>query len=200
MTPSRDELMASASLITADVLAMQMRLYGLRTERRAPVTDADLWALLRELRASRPLDPFRLWLVGSRVEPGREKSDADVVLAPAGNERPPDETMEQALWSCRVAGLSGSTVCAIDPCVRLNGPALVVTRLHADMMLKSIKLFSPTIMLQVLQGRLRNYQRLGRFCIEFDRRAGDTDYYSKLPLRTIDGVPSPYLRPGIEVL
>jgi hypothetical protein len=67
-------------------------------------------------------------------------------------------------------------------------------------MLKSIKLFSPRIVQEVLAGRIRVYRRLGYFSIEYCRPAGDTSFYTKLPRRSFGGQRLPYLRPAIEVV
>jgi hypothetical protein len=88
----------------------------------------------------------------------------------------------------------------VDPCFRAGGPSLDLVALPADAILKSIRLFSPYCMREVLFGRIREYRRVSRFSIEYSRRTEDTVYYHKLPRRSFDGVLSPYLRPAVEVL
>ena len=69
--------------LTAVGHEMQQRLFGPELRLLGPVSDADIGRALRDLRAAAELDSFRLWIVGSRVDPGQEGSDVDVVLAPA---------------------------------------------------------------------------------------------------------------------
>jgi hypothetical protein len=64
----------------------------------------------------------------------------------------------------------------------------------------STKLLSPKRLRQILDGRIRAYRGVGAFCVEYLRRAGEVDYYEKLPRRSFAGRISPYLRPGVEVV
>ena len=180
---------------------MQRRLFGFDRKQIAPVSDADMWRILRELRAASVLEPFRLWLVGSRVDPGMESSDVDLVLAPRAGSLSSDVIIERALWYCRNFGLYvANPPCVLDPCFRHGGPTLASFPLRPDTFLQTLKLFSPKLAKLVLDGHIPKYRRLGRFSIEYLRRAGDTGYYGKLPIRVFDGSLSSYLRPAVEVL
>jgi hypothetical protein len=98
---SNPELAFTTTLLTPEVVRMQMRLYGPASTRIAPVSDSALWQVLRQLRASPVLDPFRIWLVGSRLEANRDGSDADLVLAPRSGFSLSDEVIDHSLFYCR---------------------------------------------------------------------------------------------------
>lgn len=202
MTHQRERELAFITFLSMpEVFFMQMKLYGPDTQRIAPVSDSAMWGLLRELRASHELEAFRIWLVGSRVEPGHQGSDIDLVLAPRSGFSPVDEIIEHALWYSRDYGLNRSDpACRMDAVFRAGGPSVEVSALPPDTVMKSIKLFSPCLMKDVLSGRVHEYRRLGRFSIAYSRRAADMTYYHKLPLRHFDGLLVRYLRPAIEVL
>jgi hypothetical protein len=177
-----------------------LRLFGLKQEDIAPVSDADLWRILGELRAASVLDPVRLWLVGSRVEPGKVSSDVDLVLSPRAGFALSDCLIERALWYCRYFGLYvADPQCVMDPCFRAGGPAETIVPLQPDTIIQTLKLLSPKLARLVAAGQISQYRRAGRRSIEYVRRAGDTDYYKKLPKRNFDGEPSPYLRPAVEI-
>jgi hypothetical protein len=179
---------------------MQAQLFGLSKSRMIPVPDADMWSVLRELRAASELAPFRLWLVGSRVELGNNASDIDLVLSPRVGFSLDDRSIESALWYCRHYGLcEANPQCVIDPCFRIHGPTLGIAPLRAATVLQTVKLFSPKLSLLVAAGRIKDYRRLGRFSIAYLRRAKEADYYGKLPRRQFDGFQSAYLRPAIEI-
>jgi hypothetical protein len=190
-----------AHLLKPEVFRMQVRLYGPDTHRSHPVSDAVLWIRLRELRAASLLDPFRIWLVGSRVEPCRNTSDIDLVLSPRIGVSLSDQAIDDALWFCRNYPLyEANPSCIVDPCFRHGGPTIDVAALAPDTVRTTAKLFSPQIMFEVLAGRIREYRRLGGYSIEYLRRAGETSYYRKLPRRSFGNLLSPYLRPAVEVL
>jgi hypothetical protein len=179
---------------------MQTRLFGCGAKPKAPVPDSVMWRFLRDLRTAAALAPFRIWLIGSRVQPGNDESDTDLVLSPRVGWTLSDEIVDRGLFCCRDYGLYGANPpCAVDPCFRAAGPTLNVAALQPDTVLKSIKLFSPKLTRLVLAGRIREYRRLGNFSIEYCRRAEETNYYRKLPRRSFDGLLCPYLRPAIEV-
>ena len=179
---------------------MQQRLFGPELRLLGPVSDADIGRALRDLRAAAELDSFRLWLVGSRVDPGQEGSDVDVVLSPRPGAVQSVDLIEHALWHCREYGLRGTTpACVIDPCFRVRGPAVAVVPLRPHDVIKTVKLLSPRMAALATRGRLREWRRLGEISIEFLRRAEDTDYYGKLPRGDFDGSRWPYLRPAIEI-
>ncbi len=188
------------SLVTPDVLGMQSRLFGPATRSSAPLSDAAVWGVLHRLRASPELAPFRIWLVGSRIEANRETSDVDLVLAPSGDAQLTDAVIDGALWYCRDYGISRcDPLCVTDAVFRRTGPKLDLAALEPGTLMGSIKLLSPLLLQEVLTGRIREYRRIGRFSIEYDRHAGDMTYYRKLPRRRFDGADLPYLRPAIEV-
>jgi len=180
---------------------MHQRLFGSAARRIQPVSDAEMWCVLRELRTASELDPFRLWLIGSRAEPGNNTSDIDVLLSPRDDAPLSDSVIERGLWYCRHYGLylAGRT-CVLDPCFRAEGPTLEVTPLQHDKSLQTIRLFSPKALREVTAGRIRQYRRLGYFSIEYCRRAGDTGFYRKLPTQSFKSMESPYLRPAIEIV
>src|ERR1700760_3524460 len=88
---------------------MQQRLFGAAVQGIAPISDAELGRVLHDLRSAADLDPFRLWLVGSRVEPGKAGADVDVVLSPRHGASPGGHLVEAALLHCREYGLYGAT-------------------------------------------------------------------------------------------
>lgn len=179
---------------------MQTHLFG-RAARTSPVPDCEMWNVLRTLRASPALGPFRIWLIGSRVRRGRECSDIDLVLSPRIMVALDDRIIEEGLWYCRDYGLhSAKPSCVVDPCFRESGPVLELAALRPETILKGVKLFSPKAMQEVSSGKIREFRRLGQFSIEFCRRAEETNYYRKLPKSRFDGRLLPYLRPAIEVL
>ena len=192
------------NVLTADLLQMHAQLYHFDKLQMVAVSDAGLKTLLHQLRATAVLDPFRFWLVGSRLEPGKDWSDVDLVLAPRTQSTVSDESVERALWHCRNFGLhgggeSGSShqCCLIDPCFRCTGPALEQVPLEPQTVLQTSKLFSPKLAKLTAEGRIKQYRRFGRCSIEYLRKAGDTDYYAKLP--RLDGSGASYLRPAVEI-
>jgi hypothetical protein len=191
----------TAPHLTPIALRMQRRLFGFDKKQLTPVSDADMWRILRELRAASVLEPFRLWLVGSRRDDrGNESSDVDLILSPRAVGSFSDAAIERALWYCRSFGLyTANPRCVLDPCFRPAGPGLEIVPLRPDTVVRTFKLFSPRLARLVSEGRILRYRRVGRFSIEYLRRAQDTNYYGKLPTRVFDGSVSPYLRPAVEV-
>jgi hypothetical protein len=182
------------------LLGMQQRLFGSHMEGLAPVSDAEMAGVLCDLRGASALESFRLWHVGSRVEPGRDGSDIDVVLSPQPGTMPSDHLIERALWYCREYGFYGATPrCVIDPSFRALGPTVALAPLPPRAAIRTIKLFSPRLASLLRQGRIAECRRVGDVCIAFVRPAEDTGYYRKLPRRHFDGDSSPYLRPAIEI-
>jgi hypothetical protein len=185
---------------TPSLLRMQRQLFGPRARRIGSVSDAAMWRLLHALRAAPELEPFRIWLVGSRVQSGRAESDIDLVLSSRDGLPPCDEGVERALWHCRNRGLYASNpVCIVDPCFRPDGPRTTVAPLPPRSILKGVKLLSPRLLREALAGGLEGCRPVGRFSVEYSRRAGDTNYYRKLPIGPFSDSQSPYLRPAIEV-
>jgi hypothetical protein len=179
---------------------MHHRLFGPDVKRVGPVSDTQMRRVLRELRATAELKPFRLWLVGSRVQPGNTGSDIDVVLSPRAGVPPDEHLIERALWHCREYGLYGANrACVIDPCFRTAGPTLHLIPLQPRVLIKTVKLFSPRLVRLLTLGRLSACRSVGEVCIEFVRTAEDTDYYRKLPRRVFGGSQCPYQRPAIEI-
>jgi hypothetical protein len=164
------------------------------------ISDADMHRILRALRATPDLEPFRLWLVGSRLDPDKESADIDLVLSPHTGSSLSDAAVEQALWYCRNFGLYESRpACMIDPCFRREGATVAIAPLRPQTVLRTSKLYSPKLAKLARDGRLLQYRRFGRFSIEFLRKAEETGYYEKLPSRTFDNSPSFYLRPAFEI-
>jgi hypothetical protein len=187
--------------LTSLELSTHRRLFDFDKKRIAPVSDADVWRILRELRAAALLEPFRLWLVGSRLDPGNESSDVDLVLSPREGLSLTDVAIERALWYCRNFGLYvANPPCLLDPCFRAGGPALATAPLRPHTVLHTIKLFSPKLAKLIRDRRIRQFRRFGSFSIEYLRRSEDTDYYGKLPRRAFGGSLAPYLRPAVEAL
>ena len=177
--------------------AMQRRLFSLSPTRGDRVDDSSLARTLAELRAAPELAGFRLWLVGSRLDAGMAGSDIDLVISPATDERPGHAAIEAALWRCREHGLGRA--CSIDPVFRVRGPALSLTPLRPDAVLKSVRLASPKVTALMAAGLLDECRPVGEAAVAFSRRAGDTDFYAKLPMRDFGGQSARYLRPAIEV-
>jgi hypothetical protein len=187
--------------LTARGLDMQQRLFGPDMQGLAPVSDAELGRVLHDLRAAAELRSFRIWLVGSRLEPGRTGSDIDLVLSPRAGTWPSEHLIGQALWYCREYGLYGAIpACVIDPCFRVDGPTVDLVPLRPHVTIKTIKLLSPRLADLVTRGRIRESRPVGEVGIELVRRAQDTDYYGKLPLGDFDGSRWPYLRPAAEIV
>lgn len=165
-----------------------------------PVSDTEMMELLGVLRESAALRGFRLWLVGSRVEPGRCTSDVDLVLSGIPGTVPRYPRVEEALRHCREFGLYGTDVsCVIDPCFRVSGPTLTVTPLAPDAAVSTVKLLSPRLAALAARGSFLRWRRVGNFSIEFLRRAADTDFYDKLPQKDWGGLRWRYLRPPVEL-
>jgi hypothetical protein len=66
-------------------------------------------------------------------------------------------------------------------------------------MIDTIKLLSPRLADLVREGRIQECRHLGDVSLEFLRRAGDTDYYGRLPNGLFEGSLCPYLRPAVEI-
>lgn len=180
---------------------MHQRLFGPHILGLAPVPDPDLGRVLRHVAGAAELRPFRIWLVGSRLEVGKSGSDVDVVLSPRPGTSPSEHLIEQALWYCREYGLyRAGTPCVIDPCFRSSGPTVALAPLRPHIKIVTTKLFSPRLAELVRRGRLREWRRVGESCIEFARWSEDTDYFPKLPRRNFDGACFPYLRPALEIV
>jgi hypothetical protein len=177
--------------------AMQRRLFSLSPTRRDRVDDAGLARMLAELRAAPELAGLRLWLVGSRLDTGMAGSDIDVVVSPATGEQPGHAAIEAALWRCRELGLRRA--CSIDPIFREQGPTVALAPLPPDAILKSVKLASPKMTALMAAGLLREWRLVGEASVAFSRRAGDADFYGKLPIRDFGGASARYLRPAMEV-
>jgi hypothetical protein len=88
----------------------------------------------------------------------------------------------------------------IDPWFREAGPTTALQPLSAATVMAATKLLSPTLMHDVLCGRIVTYQPAGQFSITYSRHAGDTGYYRKLPRRNFGDSICPYLRPPTEIL
>jgi hypothetical protein len=190
-----------ALCITARRLGMQQRLFSLGVQGLAPVSDATLGRVLRDVAAASELQSFRIWLVGSRLEPGRTGSDIDLVLSPGSGTFPSEHLIARALWYCREYGLYGaSPACVIDPCFRVGGPTVALVPLRPNVKITTVKLLSPRLADLVTHGRIRECRRVGDVGIEFVRRAEETDYFGKLPRRDFKGSRWPYLRPAIEIV
>jgi hypothetical protein len=191
----------NAQHLTPIEAGLHRRLFGAFARRGHPVSDAAMWRYLRKLRSDPDFDAFRMWLIGSRVEPGRTWSDIDLALSPRAGSRPSDLAIERALWRCRNDGLyAGRPACVVDPCYRPFGPVERLEPLPPDKRLIAVKLFSPRLLRETTAGRIREYRRLGYCSIEYARPAGEAGYYSKLPRVSFEGALLPCLRPAIEVL
>ncbi|MGB9302532.1 MAG: hypothetical protein WCB92_02320 [Mycobacterium sp.] len=187
-------------LLTANQREMHHRLFGPRIRRAVPASDASVDCALGHLRASRRLRTFRMWLVGSRVQPGQCGSDVDLVLSPGCGFTPDDQVIVDALRHCREYGLYGmKDACVIDPCFRRDGPTRQVVPLPPDTRITTLKLLSPNLVTLVRQGRIRAWRPCGDVGLQFMRRAADTGYYTKLPLGAFAGTPRNYLRPAVEI-
>jgi hypothetical protein len=179
---------------------LQRRFFGFDRNRMPPVSESDMGRILREMRTAPDLEPFHLWLVGSRLESGKEPSDIDLVLSPRNGFCITDLIVEQALCFCRNFGLYESKpACVVDPCYRPDGPTRAVAALCPQAVLKSCKLCSPQLAKLAERGLLLHYRRFGKIGIEFFRWAGDTSFYEKLPRQVFEGSPSAYLRPAVEI-
>ena len=179
---------------------MQARLFGPHATAPCSVSDTELMDVLRTLRESSTLRGLRMWLVGSRVEPGRHASDIDLVLSGRPVTALSYPRIEDALRHCRDFGLFGAGVsCVIDPCFRVGGPTLTMTPLLPDTEVCTIKLLSPRLAALAAGGGFLRWRRVGDMSIEFVRRAADTDYYDKLPQADWAGEQLRYLRPPVEI-
>jgi hypothetical protein len=190
----------TALRLTSRRLDMQQRLFGPNLRDLASVSDARLWRVLSDLRAASVLQCFRIWLVGSRLEPGMTGSDVDLVLSPRPGPLPSEQLVEQALWHCRDYGLYGTTPrCVIDPCFRQAGPTVALVPLRPQVRIQTVKLLSPRLADLVMQGHIREWRSVGDVALEFVRRAEETDYFAKVPRASFDGSRWPYLRPAVEI-
>ncbi|MES0824963.1 hypothetical protein [Ruegeria sp. SCP11] len=179
---------------------MQLALFG-STLPHTPLSKVALQAVLRELRQLVVLDPFNLWLVGSAVDNSEAAADIDILLSPRRLDAlPTPSQIDDALRAARAYGLQArDKPISIDPTYREAGPTKGICPLHADTVIDSVQLASPGRVQQALKGKLPGYRLVGRYCIGFPRRAKDTNYYNKLPVRQFGSVSLPYLRPAILV-
>jgi hypothetical protein len=192
---------ACAREITPIELGMHHHLFGVNANHVAHLNDAAMWRTLRELRSAPELERFGLFLVGSRLDPGNETSDIDLVLSPRPGSAFTDRLIERALWHCRDYGLYGADLARlIDVSFRKEGPSFRAIPLPPDRVLQTAKLFSPKLASLVNEGRIQHYRRFGLFSIEYWRRASETSFYQKLPQQQFDGSLCSYLRPAIEVI
>ena len=179
---------------------MHRRLFSVNANRVGPVADAAMWHILRELRNSPKLERFRLFLVGSRLDPENEASDIDLILAPCAGSAFTYALIERALFHCREYGLYGGNLPSlIDPSFRHEGPSMRAVPLAPTAVLQTAKLFSPKLARLINEGRIQRYGRFGRFSIEYWRQASETSFYQKLPRQRFEGSLCPYLRPAVEV-
>ena len=117
--------------------------------------------MLGDLRAARQLKPFRIWLVGSRVQPGYQLSDVDLVLSPRIGCAPSEQLVVDALWFCREYGLHGTDVaCSVDPCFRTEGPTRDVAALPPNASITTVKFMSPRLIRLVANGGIRLWRPL----------------------------------------
>jgi hypothetical protein len=186
--------------LTASQRDTHRRLFGPDIRRAVPASDASVHRILSRLRASPALRSFRMWLVGSRIQPGHPGSDVDLVLSPVTGFTPDEQFVADALRYCREYGLRGTKeACVIDPCFRRNGPTRHRVPLPPDAMITTVKLLSPNLVTLVRRGRIRAWRPCGDVGLQFVRRAADTGYYAKLPLGVFTGASCRYLRPAIEI-
>jgi hypothetical protein len=185
--------------MTPEHLAMCRRLFPAKTGRPRLLSQYDMWQILHRLRSAPELEPFHLYLVGSRVEAGHETADIDVILSPRPGSAFSDLRIERALWFCRAAGMQDADpVCWIDPAFRREGPSVRMVPLLPEAMLQTSRLLSPGIAALLRKGCITRYRRFGRFCIEYWRPAGETSFYKKLPaFSSVEQ--GRYLRPAIAV-
>jgi hypothetical protein len=192
---------STAPHLTGIELGIHQRLFDITAKQVAPVGAAEMWRILQELRNAPELERFGLFLVGSRLDPGNEASDIDLVLAPRPGSGFSDVMVERALRHCREYGLNrANPACVIDPAFRWKGPSLKLLPLPPLTVLHTAKLFSPKLARLIRQGRIRRYRRFGRFSVEYWRYAGDTGFYQKLPQQRFGGSLCAYLRPAIELI
>ena len=185
-------------LFSLDVQKMHADLFD-RCPPRVAVSDAAVMGMLRGFRESAELEAFRVWLVGSRLEPNRALSDVDMVLSPRTERPPEDSIIEHALWFCRSHGLQSPNPCLVDACYRRSGPTVGTVALEPDAIVTSFKLLSPGLMRAILDGEIQDYRLAGRFSIEYRRLARDIIYFERLPWRLQRGYLRRYLRPALEI-
>ena len=160
-----------------------------------------MWRILGELRELSATEPFRIWLIGSRLEAAKQFSDIDVLLSFRPGRVANERMIESALWNCRYYGLyQAQPRCVIDACFRDEGPTIDVTPLRPDTILQTYKLYSPKIAQLAMGARISRYRLFGQFSIEYLRAASETNFYERLPRRAVDGSVWPYLRPAIELI
>jgi hypothetical protein len=179
---------------------MHRRHFGPLTRRAVAVSQESVHRALGDLRAAPQLQSFQLWLVGSRVHPGHDGSDVDLVLSPGIGFKKDEQLIADALWYCRDYGLYGAEeACVIDPCFRSAGPQRDRVPLPPDAVVRTIKLLSPGLTKLVMQRRIQQWRQCGDIGLEFVRRAADTSYYAKLPQGDFAGARCRYLRPAVEI-
>jgi len=168
--------------VTPEQITMHRDLFPAQSGALLPLSDDAMWRILHELRSAPELEPFGLYLVGSRLEPGQETADIDLILCPRPGLTFSDVRIERALWHCRAYGLcQAKPACLIDPAFRREGPSFGVVPLAPETILQTAKLFSPRIAALIRERRITRYRRFGRFSIEYWRVAGETGFYPKLP-------------------
>jgi hypothetical protein len=173
---------------------------------RGGCSDSQVMEVLSLIKNHPQLQYFRLWLVGSRLEPNRFFSDVDILLTPTSNYEKTNMSVtkhdiEQALWLCRSVGYEASkNHCVIDPTFEWRLPLVNRIELLPNTVAHKIKLLCPYLYQQVKLSKITEFISVGKFCIEYERSVSQTNYYLKLPSAFFKGKEEKYYRVAREIL
>ena len=122
------------------------------------------------------------WLVGSSVCHPSSARDFDILLSYRTPRGAPIRRVLEALWCLRSVGRAFRV--RIDPFVRPNPRWIEGGPLPPQTRLETLTLALPRLRAQIARGSLTDYRWVGKTGLWTSRRAADTNYFAKLPLRS----------------
>lgn len=162
---------------------------------------SDIGELLRVIESRARSQALRVFLIGSYVDyiKGRKdshSSDVDLCICPSDTVAPGySEIGKFILWIKRLGSKNN-----ISFDVKYSETALSLDdiTLKPDQDIRFIKLYSPYLQRKVSKGLLKNHTFLGGYLIQFELKAKETNFFSKLPQSPHDAGQK-YLRGAIEL-
>jgi hypothetical protein len=155
---------------------MQKKLFT--REGRSP-RPKDLAQLKDRLKGYRVLKPFKIFLIGSLLNPSRKPKDIDLLLVRRDFSRLTLRNVENALMLIRQDGINARI--RIDACFRNTHADTLAGRLHPMQKMRTWKLEDPMLTYSLRIGILDRYRRVGRYLIVTQKQAYASSYYNKLP-------------------
>jgi hypothetical protein len=144
---------------------------------------------------------YSVYLIGSYIDyikgiKEKHSSDIDLYICPKKEENFNYRNIEQFLLWIKNLGLkhniSFDLICGALPPNRHNKV------IPPDLDIEFVKLFSPYLKNKVIKGKIKKYNFLGRYLIQFSVQAKDTTFFNKLPLYEEDTTKK-ILRGSIEL-